>query len=114
MFVEHKEQGEVTEAPAKTLRASGALRLGMSIVKEDARIYLSSEYCGCAVAMAAVASGFTYAQKVSSGGWTSIYDHLAANFPEVPLAVWRAVDDDHACERKSAAQCADWLESQGY
>src|SRR5581483_5532726 len=49
MFVEHKEVGEVTEAPAKTLKMSEAIRLGKPLIGE-AESDSSYQLCalGCA------------------------------------------------------------------
>lgn len=57
MFVEHKEQGEVTEAPAKVLKISEAIRIGCQTTVQGRDIGYIKGNAACAWGAAAIGMG---------------------------------------------------------
>ncbi len=115
MFVEHKEQGEVKEAPAKTLRLSEAIRIGASM-----RPQTKPGECGpfsrghsCALGAAYEAIGGQYSGTMST---TPVCDALAAlgmfGTREDELVGSIIIKNDHGGWTRE--RIADWLEAQGY
>lgn len=111
MFVEHKEAGEVTEAPAKTLKLSEAIRIGIKSVPE------AFSFCGCAMGAAYFAltgrnlghdQDSNYYPKWGNG------EHIVAKLTGVPYETVVFASRKHYNRKWSRAKCADWLEAQGY
>ena len=114
MFVEEKPQGEVTEAPAKVLKLSQAIRLGSKVVPDH------ESYCGCAMGAA-----YTYitgknlqieqsrpeniALAGREAGWA-----LVAKLFNVPERIAEEVSTAHLMGEWNREQCAEFLESRGY
>ncbi len=116
MFVEHKEVGEVTEAPSKVLKMSEAIRRGKPLVKED-----RSQFCWCALGCAfagvhgrAMTMDENFRLRVRHG--TSNVDTARGLARELGFSedIGVKVNELHYGERMPALKIADWLESQGY
>lgn len=111
MFVEHKEALEVTEAPAKTLKLSEAIRKGLPLVTEDRKNW---RFCALGAAFAGVRGhemtndeAFEFVLQKESP------PDLIADALGFSRDVCRAVNDMHynGCP---ATYIADWLEAHGY
>jgi hypothetical protein len=105
MFVEHKEAVETTEAPAKTLKLSEAIRIGARRKPQCFNCFFNGVGT-CAMGAAAEARG-----------WTPGYGNPYTYLPEVRnsktnLGGQISSKNDH--QSLSREQIADWLESQGY
>jgi hypothetical protein len=104
MFVETKECGEISEAPATTLTFSKAIRTGIPHVKE------SLGYQGCALACASYAvRGYAHTGRLDF--W---YPEDAARHFNVPDEIASKVSVNHFRGEWTREECADWLEAQGY
>lgn len=106
--VKHLEQIDVG-----TLKPSEALREGAKKVNENHGLYLSWNYCGCAVAMIAVGLGYTYERKIGNGGSDDIFVFLGEQYPNLPPRLFHEIDERHASKCEPAASIANWLERQG-
>lgn len=108
MFVEHKEAVEITEAPAKVLKLSEAMRIGAKI-RPQTKHFWHKDGKSCALGAAYEAM----AGRPSSSG-TDFRDHKKMNewFPCMPSMQTKIHErnDDLGWTRE---QIADWLESQG-
>lgn len=105
MFVTEKGQGEATEAPAKTMKLSEAIRIGAPHVKER------PGFQGCAVACAAYAiRGYAH-NYFDDDFW---YPSDAARHFGVPIGLVKDVSRLHFAGMATREQCADWLELQGF
>ena len=111
MFVEHKEEGEVQQAPAKVLKLSEAIRIGKPLVNESS---ISHRFCalGCAWAgykgREMTISDLTALHK--NGGWS-----WGKRF-EIALGIPEAIAKDISLMHSGgtpALKIADWLEEQG-
>jgi hypothetical protein len=113
MFVEHKEAGEVSEAPAKTLKMSEAIRIGARY-RPQAFGSLTDGFGTCALG-AAIEGIFGPWSVMTSGGRTC--QHLDAIYGERYRAVKNVggfgivnLNDELKWSRE---QIADWLEAEG-
>lgn len=114
MFVEHKEAGEVTEAPAKIDRLSQAIRIGATKRPQcfgDAFRHGGS----CALGAALEATGVRPWSGSENDRYPTHYVQglIEARF-RVPLRVTQQVWKLNDVKGWSREQIADWLESQGY
>ena len=111
MFVEHKEAGEVTEAPAKTLKLSEAIRIGARMAGPYMGDYFDEAGNACALGAAVLA---TVGKKhFESWGGREAYNFFRKEFG-VDGFVLGSVASKNDSGRYSREQIADWLESQGY
>lgn len=109
MFVEHKEQGEVTEAPAKTMKLSEAIRIGCAWVQE------TRLFSGCAVGTGYTArTGRDLSKDSQLDNRLDAPYHLVAEAFGIPHVVVRGASDLHYAKHRTREECADWLESQGF
>jgi hypothetical protein len=111
MFVEHKEVGEVSEAPAKITKLSQAIREGAKL-RGECRGAWFIEGRSCALMAAVEATG----GDLINEGWhgMKIAGHLRQRFPTVPADVVMAIPSLVDSQHYSREQCASWLEAQGY
>jgi hypothetical protein len=111
MFVEHKEVGEVAEAPAKITKLSEAIREGAKL-RGECRGAWFFDGRSCALMAAVEATG----GDLSEIGWhgTKIFLYMRTRFPNVPSDLVMAVPDLMDNKNYSREQCAVWLEAQGY
>jgi hypothetical protein len=112
MFVEHKEALEITEAPAKTLKLSEAIRIGASYRPQGFNGVLSQIHEGTSCALHAAYEAVTGGPAHDEGSDTSynltqwayrIFGNAATN------VIYK--NDD---EKWTREQIADWLESRGF
>jgi len=104
MFVEHKEQGEATEAPAELAKLSQAIRAGCKLApKQIAGIYIDQGGGACALGAAMLALNIDYRE-----GWQRLQKRFGLPWP---LHGEIAGRNDGGQSREAIA---DWLESQGY
>lgn len=117
MFVEHKEAGEVTEAPAKTLKLSEAMRIGCLSTKPGRGAYYDFGDRACAWGAAAVGLGAAGYDEVNS---LASALHCGRTLPQFKLAgieFKRATGltimdaNDHQLWTREAI--VGWLESHG-
>lgn len=107
MFTEHKAGGEV-----KIEKLSQAIRVGSTMIKENRGRYLSGGE-GCALGMAAVATGFQGDQETLGGIFLNrLTHHLEVHFPGAAAEV-RAISDLHNRGLVSALDIASRLEARG-
>lgn len=111
MFVEHKEVGEVAEAPAKTMKLSQAIRDG-SKLRGECRGAWFADGRSCALMAAVEATG----GDVRNVGWhgAKIFTYMRQRFPNVPSELVMAIPDLMDNRQYSREQCAVWLEAHGY
>lgn len=115
MFVEHKEAGEVTEAPAKVLKVSEAIRIGRPLIKEEDAHWFHLCALGCAWA------------GIRGKRMTQRQQDRYVKLHESPRAVARAIAKDLGINEQvamdvnvmhgngiSALEIADWLELRGH
>lgn len=105
MFVEHKEQGEVTEAPAKTMKFSEAVRIGAKL-RPQAFDWSSVESC---VLMAAYEGHYGHMPK----NWTVVNRFLDEVY-KIPDDISGEAMQRNDNDRWTRERIADWLESQGF
>jgi hypothetical protein len=122
MFLEHKEATEITEAPAKTLKLSEAIRIGARIrPKCTSALFDEGRSCALGAAYEAVYGypgdghygfpamdgrlGLRFGEALSRA-FPALYDSQRYLLHEV-----FAHNDFHEWTRE---QIADWLEAQGY
>jgi hypothetical protein len=109
MFVEHKEQGEVTEAPAKTMKLSEAIRIGCAWVQE------TRLFSGCAIGTGYRArTGRDLNDDADKDGRLFAPYSLVSEAFGIPYEVVKHASDLHFSCRWTRPRCADWLESQGF
>jgi hypothetical protein len=111
MFVEHKEALEVTEAPAKTLKLSEAIRRGHTMIEEDRHRYLRSNK-GCALGAMWVGMGRTeeeFRQLINQAAFPSYEVADVLGFDQ-ELAITISAKHHRGMPR---LEIADWLEAQG-
>lgn len=117
MFVEHKEQGEVTEAPAKILKLSEAMRIGARLRPQGfVEYFTGGGSCAIGAAYEAV-TGRTDYNSDDAPEVSEVFPQLAQPFPgsdykddTLEDAIWEKNDIDYWSREK----IADWLESHGY
>ena len=111
MFVEHKEAGEVKEAPAKVLKLSEAMRIGATL-RPKGRIDLF--YDGKSCALGAAFEGAT-GRTCNCNNYDAVRDVfpvLKKNYGRGNLM--KEIYDRNDNLGYTREQIADWLESQGY
>jgi len=113
MFVEHKEAGEVTEAPAKVLKLSEAIRVGCQIRKRQCRLAFFREGAGYERSSCALGAAWE--------GWGGSEEDTPATDTDdapkafgVPRHVLMRITYMNDFQNYSREQIADWLEAQGY
>ena len=113
MFVEHKEVGEIAEAPAKTLKLSEAIRIGARI-RPQGFFALFEEGRSCAL-------GAAY--EAVTAATCDPHDYIAVDqaFGRLLYGTWLGrvtlldtVASMNDRERLTREQIADWLEARGY
>ena len=109
MFVEHKEAGEVTEAPTKTLKLSEAIRLGCQVLPYGYSTL--NNHSGCSIGAAWIALGRTVKERW--GYETPEMISFVAERTNTPIHLATEIWDMHA-RGDTREKTADWLESQGY
>ncbi len=92
----------------KTL--SAAIRYGSTFVRED-KVFMCGRECGCAIGTAYLACVDTEGSLYP--GQDILFTSVAQRF-QVPRSVLEVVSREHFTDRMTRAQCADWLEQQGY
>lgn len=115
MFVEHKEQGEVTEAPAKITKLSEAIRIGAKLRPQGMGFYFS-EGRSCALGAAYEAVTGKYHEAGAGTDIPNMVDWFSEKFDMGPSLGSRIVDmndGNHGQIQRTREQVADWLESQG-
>ena len=97
----------------KLTKLSEAIRYGSTFIKEGELFGVSrkGEFGCCAVGTAYLAC-FPNKDDDVVNGWQIMAD-LAQRF-NVPLYVVMDVSNKHHMKQMNRAQCADWLEAQGY
>ena len=108
MFVEHKELGEVTEAPAKTLKLSEAIRIGAAMRPECVGCW-SDGNGTCALGAAAEAVGVPYWQLKDHQNWWEKLRVATGVKSDILFQTFAKHD-----ELRDRWQVADWLEAHGY
>jgi hypothetical protein len=116
MFVEHKEVGEVTEAPAKTLKLSEAVRKSMALFPVQGASWDARS--PCALCGAAYAVGY-------DDSMGSIIEFVRRMWPlldskaGIPNTLRFEIERRNIMRRlegnngENRPQIADWLEAQG-
>jgi|KBSSwiStaDraftv2_1062776.scaffolds.fasta_scaffold00198_53 hypothetical protein len=92
----------------KTL--SAAIRYGSTFIKEVPQFMIGRE-CGCAIGTAYLACVDTETSVYP--GSDILFTSVAQRF-QVPRSMLEVVSREHFTDRMTRAQCADWLEAQGY
>lgn len=124
MFLDDKPQGEVTEAPAKTLKLSEAIRIGASLRGQCFQQWYEQ---GRSCALGAAAEAIFGECKLDGDGLVRYFPELETVFLPSPVGINRSLADgeesdkliDHIVllndemEWKREA-IADWLEAVGY
>ena len=108
MFVEHKEAGEVTEAPAKITKLSEAIRIGAK-ARHQCQTYFYANGGSCALGAAIEA---VYGYPGDGEPPRAMSFHFMESFG-VPSHMRNQIADrnDSGATRE---EIADWLEAQGY
>lgn len=108
MFVEHKEVGEVAEAPAKITKLSEAIRIGARLRPQCVGEYFMDGR-SCAYGAAWEAMGRLPYEKMPAAV-TQVCEELGFYVPlDVAVKVYSLNDSGWTRER-----IADWLEGAGY
>lgn len=115
MFVEEKKQGEVTEAPAKTLKLSEAIRVGARL-RPQCRASFFNGFGSCALGAAMEALLNRPTDRDADYVW------LCDHFPELKKQIRTHRAWELGCEiverndgvGYTREQIADWLEAHGY
>lgn len=109
MFVEHKESGEVPQAPAKVLKLSEAIRKGARIRPQcKGNFFLGGSSC----AMGAAYEAATDRTEVDAGTMFRVLPFLMdgpTRLSDLATEIGKRNDSGDTRE-----QIADWLEAQGY
>jgi hypothetical protein len=113
MFVEHKEALEITEAPAKTLKLSEAIRKGLNIVEESPSSWM---FCALGAAFAGVHGRQMTDCEVTCFVLNKKYKRTAHAIADAIGYSQDLCDKVHRqhCLLEPAAKIADRLEVQGY
>lgn len=110
MFVEHKEAVEVTEAPAKTLKLSEAIRIGATYRPQVRGVWFSHANGGSCALGAAWEGAFG---KVTRETWAHANGtELALRFG-IPSSIISEIAKRNDQGLMSREQIANWLEAQG-
>lgn len=111
MFLDEKPQGEVTEAPTRTLKLSEAIRIGAKALSEHYTWYLrvDERRCGCAVGTAAYGLGMR--DNVHHFG--KMAEYIGMRIPGITFEFLKRVEEEHVSRRMDRLQIADWLEAHG-
>jgi len=119
MFVEHKEAVEVTEAPAKTLKLSEAIRIGCMKSRPTKEIeykawatWRGGKCFTCAVG--ALWLGLSGGGREEFYGFSERMPIHLENLYQVPPRLVTEISGRYEALGHSREQIADWLESQGY
>lgn len=112
MFVEHKEIGEVSEAPADTMKLSRAIRIGAAKRPQGFGGVLIQRDMGTSCALlAAYEAENGYPSNHARFESPNLTDWANKRFGEKVRAMAMAKNDT---EHWSRERIADWLEVQGY
>lgn len=94
----------------KLTKLSEAIRYGSTYIPEGQCFGVRHQkYGACAVGTAYLAAGL----PEGACGFEEIIERLAERFG-VPDNVVAQVSTMHFCKQRTRAECADWLEAQGY
>ncbi len=113
MFVEHKEAGEVSEAPAKVLKLSDAIRVGAALRPQcTGDLFRSGRSC----ALGAAYEGATgeVCGHYDYGLVTKRFPILKGKGGDGSLNKLGTAIFDRNDSGMSRESIADWLEAQGY
>lgn len=113
MFLEEKKQGEVTEAPARTMKLSQAIRIGARL-RPQCRRYFFADGGSCAWGAAYEA----VTGRITGHDFPRVFiEDIVKFFPqfaESRMAELRSIIADMNDHGESREQIADWLEAQGF
>jgi hypothetical protein len=110
MFVEHKEALEITEAPAKTLKLSEAIRKGARLRPQGTGWWhRDGKSCALGAAYEALTGRIT---NDYSGVTLETIHIMATAFPAF-YALTHEIGKMNDIQHLTREQIADWLEAQG-
>ncbi len=92
----------------KLTKLSEAIRYGSTFVEER----MTFQGCALGTAYRAIHPEVEPSLPDFKGGFV-LMQELNLRF-DVPVAILQRVSMDHFCGHKNRAQCADWLEANGY
>lgn len=116
MFVEEKPQGEITEAPAKVLKLSEAIRIGAAQYPQccDGCYFIDGTACvwgAAAIGFGAHGTDYDINDAASTLHSSSFTGKAHFAFRNAHGYSIMEANDRHGWSRE---EVADWLEAQGY
>lgn len=118
MFVEHKEVGEVTEAPARIKKLANAIRKGASLTAPSVETNFFDGQCRTC----AVGAAFVWLEGADRTKYLKLtglfFEYIAQRF-DLPSDLLKEVSTRYERNRRAGVanareEVADWLESKGY